>query len=54
MPLFVFSDTLPSTRCSRGKGKWADSLSGERAAILPSLGAKTALARQVFGGTPAD
>jgi len=32
-------------------GKWADYLYGERAYILLSLSAKTALAWQVFGGT---
>jgi len=35
-------------------GKWRDYLYGERAYILLSLGAKTALAWQVFGGTLAD
>jgi hypothetical protein len=38
----------------RGRGRWSSYLTGERAYILLSLGAKSALAWQVFAGTLAD
>ncbi len=54
--LFVFFNSFALNQVLQYKrvGKWKDYLYGERAYILLSLGAKTALAWQVFGGTLAD
>lgn len=51
--IFVFFNTFAINMVLQYKkvGKWADYLYGERAYILLSLFAKTALAWQVFGGT---
>jgi hypothetical protein len=54
--LFIFFNSFAVNQVLQYKqvGKWRDYLYGERAYILLSLGAKTALAWQVFGGTLAD
>jgi hypothetical protein len=51
--LFVFFNTFALNQWLqyRRVGKWADYLYGERAYVLLSLVAKSALAWQVFGGT---
>ncbi len=51
--IFLFFNTFAINMVLQYKkvGKWADYLYGERAYILLSLFAKTALAWQVFGGT---
>ncbi len=51
--LFIFFNSFAINQVLqyRRVGKWRDYLYGERAYILLSLGAKTALAWQVFGGT---
>ena len=51
--LFVFFNVFALNQWLqyRAKGRWADYLLGERAYILLSLTAKSALAWQVFGGT---
>jgi hypothetical protein len=54
--LFVFFNSFAVNQVLQYKrvGKWRDYLYGERAYILLSLAAKSALAWQVFGGTLAD
>lgn len=51
--LFVFFNSFALNQALQYKrvGKWREYLYGERAYILLSLGAKSALAWQVFGGT---
>ncbi len=51
--LFVFFNVFALNQWLqyRAKGRWADYLFGEKAYILLSLTAKSALAWQVFGGT---
>jgi hypothetical protein len=54
--LFVFFNSFAINQFLqyRKAGKWSDYLYGEKAYILLSLGAKSALAWQVFGGTLAS
>ncbi len=51
--LFVFFNSFAVNQALqyRGAGKWKDYLYGEKMYIVLSLGAKSALAWQVFGGT---
>ncbi|HEX6877900.1 MAG TPA: heliorhodopsin HeR [Nocardioidaceae bacterium] len=51
--LFVFFNVFALNQWLqyRGRGRWADYLYGERAYIVLSLTAKSALAWQIFGGT---
>ena len=56
LTLFVFFNSFAINMLLqyRRVGRWRNYLYGERAYILLSLGAKSALAWQVFGGTLAD
>jgi hypothetical protein len=54
--LFVFFNIFALNQWLqyRARGRWRDYLYGEKAYIVLSLTAKSALAWQVFGGTLAD
>jgi hypothetical protein len=52
--LFFFSFGLNQWLQYRGVGRWSDYLFGEKAYLVLSLGAKSALAWQIFAGSLAD
>jgi hypothetical protein len=54
LQLFFFSFGLNQWLQYRGVGRWRDYLYGEKAYLVLSLAAKSALAWQIFGGSLSD